>query len=157
MSYDISISLLKKNLCKTSLVKALGKGELIFKRRARGQSNMTTLLINFGQSHMTTFHLRQYPPGTPNQACATAVPSEYFIWHFLHYSEIHFCKQNWHWVRQQPVQPSMTEDLAIRIDYTLQRLYTLPTPSEYSSCGHHSCIASYATTSTRSEPSIHPR
>jgi hypothetical protein len=30
MSYDISISLLKKNFCKTILVKALGKGELIY-------------------------------------------------------------------------------------------------------------------------------
>jgi hypothetical protein len=54
MPYDISISLLKKSFCKESLVKALGKGELIFKRRADGQSNMTTILINFGQSHMTT-------------------------------------------------------------------------------------------------------
>jgi hypothetical protein len=54
MSYDISISLLKKSFCKASLVKALGKGELIFKRRAGGQSNMTTILINSSQSHMTT-------------------------------------------------------------------------------------------------------
>jgi hypothetical protein len=54
MSYDISISLLKKNFCKESLVKALGKGELIFKRRAGGQSNMTTIFVNSGQSHMTT-------------------------------------------------------------------------------------------------------
>jgi hypothetical protein len=44
MSYDISISLLKNNFCKTILVKALGKGELICKSRADDQSNMTTLL-----------------------------------------------------------------------------------------------------------------
>jgi hypothetical protein len=55
MSYDISISLLKKSFCKASLVKALGKGELIFKRRFGGQSDLTTILINSGQSHMTTF------------------------------------------------------------------------------------------------------
>jgi hypothetical protein len=54
MSYDISISLLKKNFCKESLVKVLGKGELIFKRGAGGQSNMTTIFIKSGQSHMTT-------------------------------------------------------------------------------------------------------
>jgi hypothetical protein len=34
MSYDISISLLKKSFCKASLVKSLGKGELIFKTSA---------------------------------------------------------------------------------------------------------------------------
>jgi hypothetical protein len=80
MSYDISISLLKKNFIKTILVKALGKGELIFKRRAGGQSNMTTLLYKSGQSHMTisisfgstpqvlrTITVpRQYPPSTPS-------------------------------------------------------------------------------------------
>jgi hypothetical protein len=56
MSYDISISLLKKSFCKETLVKALQKGELISKRRASGQSNMTTILINSDQSHMTTSH-----------------------------------------------------------------------------------------------------
>jgi hypothetical protein len=38
---------------KPFLVKALGKGELNFKRRAGGQSNMTTFLYKSGQSHMT--------------------------------------------------------------------------------------------------------
>jgi hypothetical protein len=53
MSYDISISLLKKNFIKIFLIKALGKGELNFKRRAGGQSNMTTFLYKSDQSHMT--------------------------------------------------------------------------------------------------------
>jgi hypothetical protein len=53
MSYDISISLLKKIIAREVFAKALGKGELVFKRRAGGQSNMTTILINSGQSHMT--------------------------------------------------------------------------------------------------------
>jgi hypothetical protein len=53
MSYDISISLLKKNFLKAFLVKALGKGELNFKRRVGGQSNMTTFLYKPDQSHMT--------------------------------------------------------------------------------------------------------
>jgi hypothetical protein len=35
MSYDISISLLKKNFCKETLVKALEKGELIFQEKSR--------------------------------------------------------------------------------------------------------------------------
>jgi hypothetical protein len=65
MSYDISISLLKKSFCNGSLVKALEKGELISKRRAGGQSNMTTILINSGQSHMTT-------------SLPSAVPCKYF-------------------------------------------------------------------------------
>jgi hypothetical protein len=80
MSYDISISLLKKILTRVVFAKALGKGKLLFKRKAGGQSNMTTILINSGQSHMTNFHSfgstlqvlrtitvpRQYPPSTPS-------------------------------------------------------------------------------------------
>jgi hypothetical protein len=88
MSYDISISLLRKNFYKTILVKALGKGELISERRAGGQSNMTTSFP------------RQYPASTLNHSRATAVPSEYSardLSPFL--SEITFVKQNRHWAR----------------------------------------------------------
>jgi hypothetical protein len=78
---------------------------------------MTTILINLGQSHMTTSNLRQYPASTPNHLRATAVPSEY-----SEPAPISFFPENtfyktktWHWVRQQPVQPSISEDSAIRI------------------------------------------
>jgi hypothetical protein len=54
MSYDISISLLKKTLTREVFAKALGKGKLLFKRKVGGQSNMTTILINSGQSDLTT-------------------------------------------------------------------------------------------------------
>jgi hypothetical protein len=59
------------------LTKALGKRELIFKRRAGGQSNMTTLLYKPGQSHMTISIPRQYPASTPNHNRAKVVPSKY--------------------------------------------------------------------------------
>jgi hypothetical protein len=117
MSYDISISLLKKNFCKETLVKALGKGELIFKRRAGDQSNMTTILVNSGQSHITT-------------SIPSVVPCKYSEPYLCHGSTLRvlhpapfsifpkstFEKQNRHWARQQSSQPSMTEDSAIRID-----------------------------------------
>jgi hypothetical protein len=44
MSYDISISLLKKNFIKPFFSKSSRKGELIRKRKDGGQSNMTTSL-----------------------------------------------------------------------------------------------------------------
>jgi hypothetical protein len=68
MSYDISISLLKKMFIRHIFVKALGKGETPF----------CLLQSNHGQSYMTNSHLlgstlrvpqnipvpRQYPPST---------------------------------------------------------------------------------------------
>jgi hypothetical protein len=67
MSYDISISLLKKIILEIRFCKlSLGKGELIhFPKASVGQSNMTTSI------------LRQYPPSTLNHHRATAVPSEW--------------------------------------------------------------------------------
>ena len=46
-----------------------------------------------------------------------------------------------HQAKQQPFQPSMTADTAIRIDLTLQSLHTFPTRSASSSCGHHPRIS----------------
>jgi hypothetical protein len=70
MSYDISISLLKKNFYKTIFSKSSRKGGTrLFSKNNDGQSNMT---IPFP---------RQYPPSTPNHHRATTVPSEYSVRH----------------------------------------------------------------------------
>jgi hypothetical protein len=133
MSHDISISLLKKFFFVKHLQKSSREGGTHFQEKSRGQSNMTTILINFGS--ITHDH---FPP--------SVVPYKYSKPSMCHgstlrvlrptfspsLSKIHFEKQNRHWVRQQPVQPSISEDSAIRIVYTLQRLYSLPTPSDKS-------------------------
>jgi hypothetical protein len=83
MSYDISISLLKKKVYKTIfLVKGLGKGEThLFSKNSDGQSNMTILFP------------RQYPTSNLIHLRATAVPSEYFVWHLSPFlSREHFYK-----------------------------------------------------------------
>jgi hypothetical protein len=66
MSYDISISLLKKSFYKT-----------IFSKSSREGGNSLIFKNNNGQSNMTLLLPRQYPSSTPGHPRVTAVPFEY--------------------------------------------------------------------------------
>jgi hypothetical protein len=70
MSYDISISLLKKKFYK-----------LIFSKSSREGGTHLFSKNHDGQSNMTIPFPRQYPTSTPNLHRATAVPSEYSVRH----------------------------------------------------------------------------
>jgi hypothetical protein len=92
MSYDISISLLKKSFIK-HFSKSSRKGGNSFSREEPvvNQTWPPSFIDPVNHTWPLPF-LWQYPSSTLNHNRATSVPSEYSIWHFSPFFRKHFVK-----------------------------------------------------------------